>query len=568
MAKTTKTTKLKPAKKIGETREKLYFFKTPKGRLPSNIKELLRLDKELQGVSFGSLTRTHYITPDIGGSNCNLYNPISNIDSNSSRINNYSDLIDSLSNRLSSYTKWNEHSTFLRNIVLYKHVRCYTSFREDTVSDKVLSTTYLLSAILSDYYKDVVGKKRVHKQPLMNTCAWLARHLHRMVNKKVFGLLYSRRKGHYVSTIREDRERGHCGTPPSFNYLIDLIDALKYNDLIVNFLGYKLERLGDAEMSLLLPKGYLLSHIIDNKSESVDLGSIIGRSEVIIRDKDKNIVANESFDGIEDFIQSNTDLIYKFNTFLGDHTIEVDGVELPDLIFSRIFSNETIDDGGRLFDNGQWTTLPKDKRKLVTIDGEMIKTIDLKALHPSLLYRIEGIELTEDFDPYPKLVLDLNQRDINKFKKFYNLTTYNPVRNIAKVALLIMINSKSLDDAKKALRYKMLKDLSKGGTCREADMSFIGVQFKDVDSIFAQIAEHNKEISKHFYTGAAMKLMRTDSDIMTCAIRKLLAMSIVALPLHDSISVAESCLEDAGRVLKESYKEVLGDTTNYRVSIE
>lgn len=550
----------KPAKKPAtdevKTFSKKFFYQMSPSKLPRNFKDLQVVDSELEEILTPSLRRSHYIS---------LY-----YDNNPKEIlDKYSNCVDKLKSLLSIHVRWDLHSNFINDLVKYKHVNGYLSFSDyEGIEEYVLSTAHLLSVMLEDYYRNTLKRTRIHKEPIRFACLWFARHLHRMVNKNALCVMYSRSKDFYQKCKKEDEGRGLNLNYPNKDFVVHLTDMLVKESWGTNFTGYKLNVTDDHSMSVFIPKTYLLEHLYSTHKKDFNDRGILGRSSVIIRDNNKNVVEISEFKDEEDFLNKTKDLMDKYREHVNGFSIELDGVEFPYLSFSSIFVNETIEEGGRLFDNGEWTTLPKNKRVKIRIDGEPIKTVDLKALHPSLLYREEGIKLPENFDPYPALNIKLNKRNINKFKKFYNISSYNPERNIAKLAMLIMINSKDEAEAKSAMRMKIFQDWSRGGTCREGEMKYVGFDIKDIDIVFEAVTLHNKPIANHFFSGASLRLMRIDSDIIKATIGKLIEDNICVLPLHDSVSTATSKIDLAECRLRESYQEVLGDLINYRVEIE
>ncbi|CAM0103878.1 hypothetical protein VPH166E361_0031 [Vibrio phage 166E36-1] len=546
----------KPAKDDTKTTPKKFFYQIAPSKLPRNFKDLQAVDGELEELLVQPLRRSHYISLD----NSSNYKEL---------LDKYSNCIDKLDRLLSIHVRWDLHSNFINDLVKYKNVNCYLSFSDyEDIEDYVLSTAHMLSVMLEDYYRNTLKRTRIHKEPIRFACLWFARHLHRMVSKNALCVMYSRSKDFYQKCKKEDEDRGLFLEYPNKDFIVNLTDMLSKEGWGVNFTGYKLNVTDDNSMSIFIPKTNLLEHLYTTHKNDFNDRGMLGRSSVIVRDINKNVVEISEFKDEEDFLNKTRDLMDRYREHVNGFSIELDGVEFPYLSFSSIFVNETIEEGGRLFDNGEWTTLPKNKRVKLKIDGESIKTVDLKALHPSLLYREEGIELLENFDPYPELKIKLDKRNINKFKKFYNIKTYDPSRNIAKLAMLIMINSKDEAEAKSAMRMKVFQDWSRGGTCRESEMKYVGFDIKDIDVVFESVKSHNQPIAKHFFSGASLRLMRIDSDIIKTTIGKLIEDNICVLPLHDSVSTAASKIGIAEVRLKESYQEVLGDLINYRVEVE
>lgn len=57
-----------------------------------------------------------------------------------------------------------------------------------------------------------------------------------------------------------------------------------------------------------------------------------------------------------------------------------------------------------------------------------------------------------------------------------------------------------------------------------------------------------------------MQLFRKESDILVDVLLKLKAQSVVALPIHDAVLVADEDKETAVRVMKEVFKKHTGIT--------
>lgn len=547
-------------KKLRSKRKKIVkvypFYKTSYSRMPKEIIDLRDIDSKLHKISMTSLRGFYYIVSPEGE---NLINS----------LEDYNNSLDNLYELIGDVSRWDLRSKFLLDILQLNHTLCYVTVAKTNEYNSVNITADYLSSMLRFYYKTSTDKKRIHSEQLEDTCFYLAKHLHRMVNRSTLGLKYYRTKSVYSIANKEDKLQKRDNVQPSFNYLMDLFDMLEYNCMGHTYLGFKFKD-NSAEISLFIPQGDLLTHLLSVTKNYRPTKEVFheSRSTVIVRDEFKNIVSTDQFENLKEFIEVNEKIVTALNDKIKRHTIEIEGIVLDGISFSRIFVESTVDLGGRLFDRGEWTTLPKEKRKLLKIDNEDTLTADLKAIHPSLLYREEGIKLPEDFDPYPALDIEIDEKDIKKYCKYYKISKYNPVRSIAKVALLIMINSKSRHDAESALRYKMVKDYQKAGTSKEDSMDFIGVSIADVSKILDQIEEHNKPISHHFYTQASKRLMRIDSDIIVRTAELLLTEDVVMLPLHDSITVAESKIHLAIEKFRQAYVDVVGDAINFRVEIE
>ncbi len=74
------------------------------------------------------------------------------------------------------------------------------------------------------------------------------------------------------------------------------------------------------------------------------------------------------------------------------------------------------------------------------------------------------------------------------------------------------------------------------------------------------ISEYHKPIKDYFFKGIGMELMFIESDIMISLLLKLQELSIVALPIHDSVLVPESTKQTVKRVMEEIFLHKTGTT--------
>ncbi|MCP3682628.1 MAG: hypothetical protein GY861_08060, partial [bacterium] len=183
--KTKRVVKSEPATSNSKITSNRFFYKTPPSKLPRNFKHLQEVDKVLDSLLTPSLRRSYYISLDSSNSNKNNNN-------NNNVLSEYSECIDKLKDLLSIHVRWDLHSTFISDVVSYKHVNGYLSFTDyQDIEDYVLSTAHMLSSMLELYYKNTLNRTRVHKSPIRLACLWFARHLHRMTSKGALGVMYS-----------------------------------------------------------------------------------------------------------------------------------------------------------------------------------------------------------------------------------------------------------------------------------------------------------------------------------------------------------------------------------------
>ena len=168
---------------------------------------------------------------------------------------------------------------------------------------------------------------------------------------------------------------------------------------------------------------------------------------------------------------------------------------------TRIF-NENFESGGRFF-GGFWQEIPKEYRSRLTIGNCMVAEQDYSSIHFSILYKKEGIELSQD--PYDLLLAP---------------------RSINKLTMNIMLNSKSFEECLTACR-KNSKILMKDISC------------KTMTEYLNKIEDAHHVIKKYFYTGEGIRLQKIESDIAEDIMFNLIKYhQVVCLPVHDSFVVA------------------------------
>ena len=168
---------------------------------------------------------------------------------------------------------------------------------------------------------------------------------------------------------------------------------------------------------------------------------------------------------------------------------------------TRIF-NENFESGGRFF-GGFWQEIPKEYRSRLTIGNCMVAEQDYSSIHFSILYKKEGIELSQD--PYDLLLAP---------------------RSINKLTMNIMLNSKSFEECLTACR-KNSKILMKDISC------------KTMTAYLKKIEDTHRVIKKYFYTGEGIRLQKIESDIAEDIMFNLIKYhQVVCLPVHDSFVVA------------------------------
>lgn len=214
------------------------------------------------------------------------------------------------------------------------------------------------------------------------------------------------------------------------------------------------------------------------------------------------------------------------STFVNASNIDADNegdqdIDIHSKYLYRVFNNNTFDNGGRLY-GVWWQQLGKSFRSCIVIENEPTVELDYKALHPNMLYHLEGLTFPSDEDPYM-------------------LEGFGPEHRAAlKVLWNKMLNGKSQ-------RHAVVSD-------EEECLLINGLKYQD---IITMMLEYHAPIADHFYSSIGLRLQRIDSDIAMSILSILNEKGIVALPIHDSFIVKEKHQHILYTVMREAYKSIL-----------
>ena len=190
---------------------------------------------------------------------------------------------------------------------------------------------------------------------------------------------------------------------------------------------------------------------------------------------------------------------------------------LPDIDFTRtvlrrVFNNDSFAQGGRFY-GGWWQVMPKRHRNHIIIDGEETLELDYSALHPRMLYHLEGIDLPSGDDAYSLPGFEARHRKIIK-RTFQRL-----------------LNAKQ-----------------RQGMTLEPEEAFSLPEGKTFNHLIDSLLDKHKAIGRHFFTGDGLQLQRIDSDIAEAVQLRLADLNIPTLPVHDSFIVPSS----SGKALRDA----------------
>lgn len=171
------------------------------------------------------------------------------------------------------------------------------------------------------------------------------------------------------------------------------------------------------------------------------------------------------------------------------------------LTLFRVFTHD-FSQHGRFY-GGFWQNWPKAERQKLRINGAPVVEGDYPSLHPRLLYADVGADLTGKPYEIPGLR-----------------------RDVAKVALLVLLNAGDARTATRALQERDWGDIQGGAP-----------DLHEIRQTINALKMRHAPIRHLFHSGIGMALMRRDSEMAEMVMLELLEDGIVALPIHDSFIV-------------------------------
>lgn len=400
------------------------------------------------------------------------------------------------------------------------------------------------------------GTLRISEKKYIATCKWLVVFLNQVVKNQCFGIKYTR-------TSNFKSEHNVCNKDFSIPVCLNLIGMLDEYGLILDYTGNKL--FGSKNMSMMIPSRELFEMLQIKGNVSV---STEPKDPVKILDKNDNLVTKENLsEGFTEVYERSVAVITKHKNLLDKHQISFGDFRLPEYWLQRTMRVD-VEINSRFFDNGTVQSKTKIVRSYLTIDGESTVSLDFKSIHPCMLLEMEGYSI-KNHDPYPTFKdIKVDVKLINKFKSYYNISKYDPVRNIIKRLMLCMINAKSVNEAVGSCYEDLRADSLKKGTFREDTMKYIGLPRVNLHEIAKKLCEHNHMISKYFGVGIGNKLQYKDSAIMLEALDSLTYSDIPCFPVHDALICKESDANVVEDVMAKAFVKVMGDGSEKNCIIE
>ena len=382
----------------------------------------------------------------------------------------------------------------------------------------------------------------------------------RAIKYKAIGLSVPRQRSAYSENVQGISNRR----------MVLLLDKLEENQYIDNFIGGIVdwhEMVTVQSCCVFKTKLYNLYYGVDVSTEEDSFD--------VVEIKDRETKELKSRSGVRGVKKIST-YMNVYNTRLQNTEISDDSGLLSVQQYKRVFS-DCLTQGGRHYNTtGGAQVLNEEERKKLKINGEAVVELDFKAMHPSLLYETEYETNKEEIDswiedqwfgeynPYGAKMpfLQINQEQVEWFRKEYNKPKYDPIRNLAKHALMVSLNAKTYKSAYTQVTEEFRNDQLKWGNIPSQDVKFYGIvavgNFPG-HTVCQAVATHNQPIAKYFFKDQGIKMQFLDSEIVADVLNRLLMEDEVLLPEHDSVLVREAIKGRVVEYMRQAYLELMGN---------
>lgn len=323
------------------------------------------------------------------------------------------------------------------------------------------------------------------------------------------------RKGCVLVYSRNTSRVGNSSKGVNARKVIKCIDFLERGGYIVSFKGKAHPDPDKRMVSFMTPadKFIALFDIDDLKAECEDAYQK-GFTVLELRDEKKNPVSYRSNQEVKEM----EELVRQLNEINEQAVVRDENGQIMTNFYCRIF-NEGFSYGGRFYkaDILQLKNKKTKSRLGVTINDSPVIEVDYSNLHFRISAAKEGI-------PFEDIPLDVYSGIIDDENNYVD-------REIVKLAVNIMFNSRDEEDAQKAIQQEINK------MNNEEKLIYTLGKAK---SVMTLVFENYPEFCDLFCMGDSYgrRLQNDDSNLAADVLRVFIDKGIPCLPVHDSFVVA------------------------------
>ena len=416
-------------------------------------------------------------------------------------------------------------------------------------------------------------RARVSKVSVQSSVVFLVKHISRLKWHSRLGLRFNYHEKYWKEVKGKPRHN------VSHNYLIALLDMLFLKGNILIFKGWGSESGNENIMSMLVPKQEFVDFCT---GVSVSKHAIPAVMETSLKEyRDKAYIVRERIpdpEGKKPFIKVERDLkrgekvkansineaMVLFDNHVAKFAISINDVLIPEVWFHRTFILD-LEHGGRLCCGAIQNRSKKD-RLTMEIDGMSTITWDFESLHISMAAEIVGWKMGKH-NPYATNIdLPLDKEVVSEYMETYGLEEYDPIRNMCKNVVNILLNAIDKKSAVKAISQSLYKDTKKKDPSAR---KFVGLAMKGkVVELVDDLIARNYKVKDFFHSDAGIKLQHYESEIAQLVVDEFRGMGKVAIPVHDSATAKQEDIELLERVMQASYKFVMKTDKNCKLKLE
>lgn len=349
-----------------------------------------------------------------------------------------------------------------------------------------------------------------------------------------------------------------CKIPLSYRYFIRLLNWLEENQYISVYRGGKVvydedgKKSRDSSVITVLDK---MLNLIEGKEVKH-----MPNNTCILKEGEKEVTYEMT--PLQERIIG---VLEMYNSFVAEHVfVDGRGNKISEPFLRRIFNGD-FEKGGRFYTQcAVIQNMSGKERKKITIDGEEVAEIDVKSIHPAILYTEEGCVMPEDpYDFHVPCGVDWNE--VEAHRALIGKPSYNPVRNYCKYAMLVVLNSENINSAKMALTNQVRKDKKRKDITKR---KFVGVDAFSHDVAINNMKDHNMMIRDYFHRGVGIRLQYRDSTFMEKLLTFCVQNDIVVSPVHDSVVCKKKDVDKVVGYMERAFEETFGSLVNFRYTVE
>lgn len=345
-----------------------------------------------------------------------------------------------------------------------------------------------------------------------------------------------------VNGTKRDRKISHTYTKHLLDFLVD-DGYIELNVGKVVEFGYNYTTCSFGVLKTECTNAIIQDKLKNLYSEVRDKIIMVNDNVLILRDKNKS---PRTF-RLTDRLRSTRDYLMNYNKFTSGFNVEHEG-EGIDVQMYKIY-NRHISNGGRSYVNGKIQSMSKIEREELTIDGESTVCFDYCGFEPSLAYTMAN-EIMEE-DPY---LIHLNGYD------------QKVLRDLAKKALIIMLNTSSVKKARLALDAEVKQNFNLEELMKCGDIPSAWIPTHKIIELLE--ARHQK-IKHLLYNDNSGNLQQIGSLLNDFILEVMMQRhGCLTLQVHDAFIVQERFSETLQEVMIEAFERILGFSDNCSISQE